>query len=147
MFQGELPRALPLFQQALAQLDRDILGLRSVISYNAAWSYYWPQVEAEQPTGLASENGAVRIQPNDLSTLMALGQQAGLKRRQGQYRQAITLLRQILHIAAESRTPGQLPITGLAHGELSHLLYEANELAAAEAHARQGIELGEQGAG
>jgi LuxR family maltose regulon positive regulatory protein len=137
LFQGDPSRALPLFQQALEQLDRDILGLRSVLSHNLALNYYQPQ------------NGAAHDTPplDHLGTLMELGHQAGLKRRHGQYRQSIVLLRRIVHMAAELIAPGQLPIMGLAHGELSHLLYEANELDAAEAHARQGIELGRQGAG
>jgi LuxR family maltose regulon positive regulatory protein len=147
LFRGEMSRALPLFRQALAQLDRDILGLRSVMGHNLALNYFWPQGAGEQDTALAAEFGAPSPQPDALSTLMALGQRAGLKRRQGQYRQSIALLRQILHMAAESARPAPLPIIGLAHGELSHLLYEANELAAAEAHAHQGIELGAQGAG
>src|SRR5262245_29904000 len=78
---------------------------------------------------------------------MTLGRQAELKVIQGQYRQAIALYQRILQVAAESEKPGQWVMSGVAHAELGLLLYEANELAAAEAHARQGLKLGQQGAG
>jgi len=89
----------------------------------------------------------VGLYGHEPTTLLALSQQAELKRIQGQYRQAILLFRQLLQLATEAQQPGQWLTTGLAHGMLGFLLYEANELAEAELHARQGIKLGQQGVG
>jgi LuxR family maltose regulon positive regulatory protein len=146
LFRDNFPRAVALSQQALAQLGRDILGLRSVIGNHFAL-HYWVRQAGAQVTPPQAGFGAAGDHQHDPADLIVLSQQAELKRIQGQYRQAILLFQRLLHLATEAAQPDQWLTTGLAHGMLSYLLYEANELVAAEAHAQQAIKLGQQGAG
>lgn len=140
LLRGEIRQAIELSQQALAQLDQDKLGLRRVIDHTLA-KHRWLYEEAEKAGPLPAASW------NDPTDLMTWGHQAELNVTQGQYRQAIVLYQRMLQVATESEKPGDWLMSGVAHSELGLLLYEANELTAAETHARQGLKLGQQGAG
>jgi LuxR family maltose regulon positive regulatory protein len=146
IFQGEVRRGARLSQQVLALLDRDFMGLRSIISHSFG-RYHWLHDEVMQTnTQLAtSERGSSTKE--EQATLTQLSQLAELKEMQGNFRQAIALFRRMLQVAAEGEQPGRWLMTALAHSELGIWLYEANELAEAEIHARQAIKLGEEGIG
>jgi ATP/maltotriose-dependent transcriptional regulator MalT len=72
---------------------------------------------------------------------------AELKRMQGQEPASFFTLSTASATNGEKESLALSPIAGLAHTEVGHLLYEWNDLAGAEAHLRQGIKLGNQGAG
>jgi LuxR family maltose regulon positive regulatory protein len=146
VIKGDLPRAIALSQQALAYLGEDGGGPRGVILHNLALAY-GISGEAEKARGLLAKLGAAAPDNNDPAALMALNAMAELKRMQGQNRQAFSLYQQFLQQTAEKEGMALSPIAGLAHTEVGHLLYEWNDLAGAEAHLRQGIKLGNQGAG
>jgi LuxR family maltose regulon positive regulatory protein len=146
LLRGETRQAIELSQQALAQLGHDKLGLRSVIAHTLA-KHRWLHREAEKAGPLPANSGETTTSSKGSADLTTLGHRAELKVTQGQYRQAIAIYQRILQVAAASEKPGEWLMSGVAHSELGLLLYEANELAAAETHARQGLKLGQQGAG
>ncbi len=146
LIKGDLPRAIALSQQALTYLMADEVGPPGVILGNLALAY-WMNGEPEKAQGILSKLGAEGPSNSSPAALIALSHMAELKRMQGQDRHAFSLYQQLLQLTAEKEPLALSPIAGLAHTEVGHLLYEWNDLAGAEAHLRQGIKLGNQGAG
>jgi LuxR family maltose regulon positive regulatory protein len=144
LIKGDFPRAMELSQQALAHLAEADLTLRGVIAENLA-PIYWLKGEPERAHQLLAQFGAHSQQPC-LVTLLVLSGTAELKWFQGQYQQAFALYQRFLQEAvALQEVDALIPVRKTAHTVLGYILYEWNELAAAEAHLRQGIELGNQG--
>ncbi|GIK39986.1 MAG: LuxR family transcriptional regulator [Chloroflexota bacterium] len=145
LIKGDVPRALELSQQALAQLAEADVTLRGVIAENLA-PIYWLKGEPERAHQLLAQFGAFIPNSHALASELVLSGTAELKWFQGQYRQAFVLYQRFLQEAAALQDLGALiPVMGTAHTVLGYILYEWNELAEAEAHLRQGIELGNQG--
>jgi len=146
LVKGDIPRVIELSQQALARLSPDEFGPRSICAQNLALAY-WMSGETERANQVLIDFGTVVPHNNEMAALITLNNMAELKRMQGQHRQAFALYRQLLQLVAEKESPGLSPLAGTAHTEVGHLLYEWNDLPAAEFHLRRGIELGNQGAG
>ncbi len=146
LIKGDLPGAIALSQQALAHWEKDEEGPRGIIAHNLALAY-WMNGEVEKANAILADLDPVVSHSNDPANLIALNNMAELKRMQGQDRQALALYQQLLQLTAEQENLGLSPLAGSAHVEVGHLLYEWNDLEGAEAHLRQGIKLGNQGAG
>ncbi len=145
LIKGDVPRAMELSQQALAQLAEADVTLRGIIAENLA-PIYWLKGEPERARQLLAQFGAFTPNSHALVTELVLSGRAELKWFQGRYRQAFALYQRFLQEAVALQDLGALiPVMGTAHAVLGYILYEWNELAAAEAHLRQGIELGNQG--
>jgi LuxR family maltose regulon positive regulatory protein len=145
LIKGDVPRAMELSQQALAQLAEADVTLRGIIAENLA-PVYWLKGEPERAHQLLAQFDAFTPNSHALVTELVLSGTAELKWFQGQYRQAFVLYQRFLQEAVALQDLGALiPMMGTAHTVLGYILYEWNELAAAEAHLRQGIELGNQG--
>jgi LuxR family maltose regulon positive regulatory protein len=145
LIKGDVPRALELSQQALAQLAEADVTLRGIIAENLA-PIYWLKGEPERAHQLLAQFDAFTPNSHALVTELVLSGTAELKWFQGQYRQAFVLYQRFLQEAVALQDLGALiPMMGTAHTVLGYILYEWNELAEAEAHLRQGIELGNQG--
>ncbi len=145
LLKGDLPGAIQLSQQALAFLgEEDKAGPRSIVIHDLAIAY-WISGEPEKANRLLADFGAAAPYDDDPATIVALRNMAELKRMQGQRRQAFSLYQQLLQLMAEKENLGLSPIAWFAHTEMGHLLYEWNDLVAAEAHLRHGISLGSQG--
>ncbi|MEW5961663.1 MAG: hypothetical protein AB1801_28430, partial [Chloroflexota bacterium] len=144
---GDFPRVIELSQQALAHLAETDLTLRGLITQNLA-SVYWIKGEPERAHQLLAQLDTFAPNSRDLPvTMLTLNSMAELKWLQGQYRQAFALHQRFLQEAEAQELAILAPMMGAAHTGLGSILYEWNELAAAEAHLRQGIELGDQGMG
>ncbi|HXV44143.1 MAG TPA: LuxR C-terminal-related transcriptional regulator [Anaerolineae bacterium] len=145
LIKGDVPRAMELSQQALAQLAEADVTLRGIIAENLA-PIYWLKGEPERAHQLLAQFDAFTPNSHALVTELVLSGTAELKWFQGQYRQAFVLYQRFLQEAVALQDLGALiPLMGTAHTVLGYILYEWNDLAAAEAHLRQGIELGNQG--
>jgi LuxR family maltose regulon positive regulatory protein len=145
LIKGDVPRAMELSQQALAQLAEADVTLRGIIAENLA-PIYWLKGEPERAHQLLAQFDAFTPNSHALVTELVLSGTAELKWFQGQYRQAFVLYQRFLQEAVALQDLGALiPMMGTAHTVLGYILYEWNELAEAEAHLRQGIELGNQG--
>ncbi len=138
-------RMLALSQQALAHLAGADVALRGIMAENLA-PIYWINGEPERANQLLAQFGALTPNRHAPVTLLVLSGTAELKWFQGQYRQAFALYQRFLQEAVALQEVGALiPMMGTAHTVLGYILYEWNELAEAETHLRQGIELGNRG--
>ncbi len=147
LIKGDFPRMIELSQLALAHLAETDLTLRGFITQNLA-SVYWIKGEPERAHQLFAQLDSLIPDSHDLlATVLFLNNMAEMKSLQGQYRQAFPLYQRSLHEAAAQEVVVWTPIVGAAHTGLGSILYEWNDLAAAEAHLRQGIKLGDQGMG
>ena len=72
---------------------------------------------------------------------------AELHKLKGDSRQAALLYRRVIEMATADHLSHLPMIVGMAHAELSQLLYQWNKLDEALDHARQGVAMGQQGAG
>lgn len=145
LIKGDVPRAMALSQQALAQLAEADVTLRGVVAENLA-PIYWLKGEPERAHQLLAQFGALTPNRQTPVTMLVLSGTAELIWFQGQYRQAFALYQRFLQEAVALQDVGALTLVrGTAHTVLGYILYEWNELAAAEAHLRQGIELGNRG--
>lgn len=146
LIKGQFAQMIELSQQALACLSQSNLPLRRIISQNLA-SVYWIKGEPERAHQLLAQFSIITPNSHDPATALALSNMAELKWLQGQYRQAFTLYQRFLQEAAAQGLTVLAPLVGAAFTGLGSILYEWNDLAAAEDHLRQGIDLGNQGMG
>lgn len=146
LIKGQFTQMIELSQQALACLSQSNLPLRRIINQNLA-SVYWIKGEPERAYQLLAQFSAPTPNSHDPATALALINMAELKWLQGQYGQAFALYQRFLQEVAAQGLTALAPIIGAAHTGLGSILYEWNDLAAAEDHLRRGIELGNQGMG
>jgi LuxR family maltose regulon positive regulatory protein len=143
-FQENLPRAIALAQQALAELPPEDLRRRGEVMVRLGIAYAW--------SGAALAAGEAHAEAVRLSTaagdtnttLQAMVNLAAAQAMRGRLREAVAINRQALQLAVEQGV-AQFPITGFIHCELAIMLYEWNELEQAIAHLQAAIELSERG--
>ena len=134
---GDDRRTIGLSQRALSLLPPDDLAGRSVVAVNlgiAQWNS-GHLTEAEQ--ALTAADHAAQQSGNVYARLMALGFLGLIQAAWGKPHRAAELFRQAIEVGE------QLPPVALVHNELGALLYEWDDLAAAD-HLQQGIELGQR---
>lgn len=137
-------RMMALSQQAFAHFAEADVTLRGIMAENLA-PIFWLNGEPERAHQLLAQFSALTPNRHAPATLLVLSGTAELKWFQGQYRQAFVLYQRFLQEAVALQDLGALiSMMGTAHTVLGYILYEWNDLAEAEAHLRQGIELGNQ---
>jgi len=142
LVKGDVTRVIELSEQALTCLTENVLEVRGIIVQNLAMAY-WIKGDVEAANRLLGEIRLNVVADDSPNTLISLSSVAELKRLQGDCRQAFSLYWRILQLTESKQDIGVgiALIVGVAHAELGYLLYEWNELDAAEQHLRRGIEL------
>ena len=141
---GDVTRAVELSHRALEILPDDHVLLRSVVALNLG-SAYWIRGDVAAASRASSEAASLSQEAGNVYiTLVALRGLALVQAAQGRLREAAETYRRAQRLAAE-RGEKFLPAAGYAHVGMGELLYEWNDLEAAERHLREGIELGERG--
>lgn len=132
---GDGRRAVELSQQALALLPQDDFAARSVVAANLGMAYWYAGHLAEAERVLTEALEAARRSGNSYAGGGAQFFLAKVEAARGRLQRAVDLNREVIEQG------GHMPVVGVAHADLARLLYERDDLAAAEGQVRQGLEL------
>ncbi len=142
-FSGDPTGAVDHARRALSLLPEDNLNPRPFAALCLAEAYRAAD-EPEAATAAFAETARLgRAAGHDYIALAAMGTLAHLRMAQGRLREADVLLRQALEFAVE-RGAELLPAVGRVRIGLGELLYERDELEAAERELALGTELAER---
>jgi LuxR family maltose regulon positive regulatory protein len=143
-WQGDLPGAIELSNEALKHLDEDDQQLRSVLETNLGDICVTRGELAAARQHLNRSLIAGQAAGNFFCALGAVSRLAELETIQGRLNEAAKTYRQAIRLGAEWGSGQPLPGTGRAHVGLAQVLYEWNDLDGAARHLTPGIQLGEQ---
>jgi LuxR family maltose regulon positive regulatory protein len=132
---GDGRRAVELSRQALALLPQDDFTSRSVVAANLGMAYWYAGHLAEAEQVLTEAREAARRSGNSYAGGGAQFFLAKVQAARGRLQRAVDLNREVIEQG------GHMPVVGVAHADLARLLYERDDLAAAEGQVRQGLEL------
>ena len=136
--QGQVARATELARLALDLLAEDDLVVRSVVAFTLAGICL---LRGDLPGAAQAFADAAQMGQaagNLHLAVPATAHMAALEVQQGRLHQAFATYERALRLA------GRLPVAAQAHSGLGELLYEWNDLAAAERHLTQSLELDER---
>ena len=141
---SDIPQVIELAQRALALLEEeDPHGLRGAALSNLASA----QMDiGDIPAATRTLRELARLGQaggHPISAVSALSNLAWLEHLQGKAREAIALCQQALGLCVDARG-NPLPLAGQARVALGLIYYDLNELAHAQEHLVQGLELGRQ---
>ncbi len=134
----DAPRTIALSQRALALLPPQDANARSVInaSLGVAYVYEGDLARAAEVWAAAAEDG--RRSANYYASALALTFLGQLHAAYGWLHESADLHRQAIQLGDKEDA---LPVAARAHVNLAALLYEWNDLAAAETHLQQALKL------
>lgn len=137
----DVATTIAVAQRALANLPADEHFLRGAVALNLGDAYCHLQENSRAEQAFAEAVALTAHLPNLTPHLAALGSQAGLYARQGNLHQAAAILREAIAVgeAWGKATAEAHPATGKVYGLYAGILYEWDQLDAAEAAARQAI--------
>jgi len=141
--QGDIPSSIQYLRQAVTDLAPDNLMVRATVNLNLGFNYLL--------TGqLALAEGALQAARTDAEAsgavyvrLIAMAVQANTYVAQGKLDQAHRLFEAAIAAGLAENRGQPFPPAGYAYAGLGQLLYERNDLEAAESHLSQAVELGE----
>lgn len=144
--------AVELSRRALELLPEENFVLRALMALSLGTAIFWalgePVSAAQTLTKavrLARASGDHYLVLSAVSTLGFTQEMRGqLHRAAETYRQALQLATPSSQLEEDRGCKHAPPFAGLAHLGLAELLYEWNDLAGAERHARLGIDMGER---
>ena len=140
--QGNLPRAIALSEQALELLPAQQSFLRASVAATLGTIYV---AQGNMAAGISAYTLAreISLAAGNMSAVMgSLSSQGYLHLLQGHVSVAAATFQQAVNIATSQQpTP---PLACLAYVGMGKVCYEWNELEAAAAHLRRGLELGQQ---
>ncbi len=147
-FRRDFPGAIELYRQALAHLPADNLFLRGAVALSLGVAYTWSGDMVNASQVLAEAITTNRATSNHHAALIAMSNLGQVQVEQSHLRQAAERYRQALEFANKQATAvgrPPLPAVGAAYVGLGSLLYERNDLEAAQHHLLEGVRFAEQG--
>jgi LuxR family maltose regulon positive regulatory protein len=140
---GDILSSIEYLRQAVTDLAPDNLLVRSTVNLNLGFNYLL--------TGqLALADGALRTARTDAEasgavyvSLITMAVQANTYLAQARLKQARRLFEEAIAAGLAQNRGQPYPPAGYAYAGLGQLLYERNDLEAAEGHLSQAVELGE----
>lgn len=139
---GDLAATARYAREALASLPADD-SIRGDVALNLGFAALGEGDLAGAERAYAESERASRRAGNERTTLLAVRYRAALELARGRLRRATQILREALDDLA--RREALPPAAGLLYVGLGEILYEQNDLAAAEEHLRLGLALGQRG--
>jgi LuxR family maltose regulon positive regulatory protein len=133
---GDDRLTIELSKRALGLLPEDDYAARSVVAINQGIAHWNSGRLEEAERALREAERAGQRSGNHYARLVALGFLGVIQATWGKLHLAAERYEQAIHSGQ------QLPPVALAHNELAALLYEWNDLQAAEDHLQRGMELG-----
>jgi LuxR family maltose regulon positive regulatory protein len=138
-----LPEAIHWAEQALADLPLTDQRTRSTVIFLLGIAHLWrgqPEQAQEaylEAVRLGVQSGAIQI------TIYALAAETQLWQRWGVWRRALASVQRAFDYAREMGVQ-ETPILASSYVHMGEILYELNDLPAAEAHLRKGLALAQQ---
>jgi LuxR family maltose regulon positive regulatory protein len=144
LYRGDLPRSVELSRRALGLVAQDDLFVRGAIAFCSGRAHLMggDVVDASHTFAKAAE--IAKKAGNRLLAVFAMANLAHAQEARGRLREAYETSLRTLELAT-GRDGRPLPLAAVAHYWLGALLYERNDLEAAERHLGQCIELGQRG--
>ena len=136
---GDAARAVSCDRQAMAHLTEEDWLLRSQVAWNLAVADWLRGRLKEAEHGLAEVVAERSMTGESYFTLRAACDLGQVQQAQGRLGAALRTYQQGLEMGSEA--DHQLPPAGMAHVALAEVLYERDELAAAQEHAARGVAL------
>jgi len=133
---GDDIRTIKLSQRALSLLPQENLSGRSIVALNLGIAHWSSGHLTEAERALREAEHAARRSRNDYARLTALGFLGTVQAAQGRLHEGAEWLREAIRVGGGS------PPTALARDTLGALLYEWDDLEAAEKQLERGMELG-----
>ncbi|MDY6877471.1 MAG: LuxR C-terminal-related transcriptional regulator [Chloroflexota bacterium] len=145
--QGDPVLSIELAQQAIEQVPEDNLFVRGVLHTSLGGSFKDIGDVARASQSYAEAIPICQAAGNIVAAMLAIHHLVRLLVMQGQLEQAAEVCRQVLKSAGGSGVQGarRMPASGIVCVSLASVLYEWNELEAAEAYLCEGIELSKPG--
>jgi LuxR family maltose regulon positive regulatory protein len=135
-------RAIELAGEALTRLPEDEGVVRSVVAYTIG-GVHFASGDLEEALRSFTEAGRMGLEAGNIHlAVSAIGQQAAIQALHGRLRQAAGTYQRALRLAGEYGGP-RSPAAGQAYSGLGALLYEWNDLDAAERHLHDALEQAE----
>ncbi len=139
---GDLAATARYAREALGALPEDD-PLRGDVALNLGFAALGEGDMAGAERAYAESERASRRAGNERTALLAVRYRAALELARGHLRRATQILREALDELADREVLP--PAAGLLYVGLGEILYEQNDLAAAEEHLRLGLALGQRG--
>ncbi len=145
--QGEPMRGNEIAQQVLNLLPEDRRSERGILLLTLAAHFRDVGDIAQASQSYADAVTLLLAAENIMAAIMAVEQLVRLLVMQGKLVQAVEVCQEMLDASAEFSAPEQLRAlsSDMARANMSHVLYERNELADAEVYVRQGIKQAKRG--
>jgi LuxR family maltose regulon positive regulatory protein len=141
--QGDIPSSIEYLRQAVADLAPDNLWVRSSVNLNLGFNYLLTGQLARAEGALQAARADAEASGAAYVRLIAIAVQANTYLAQGKLSQAGRLFEEAIAAGLDQNRGQPYPPAGYAYAGLGQLLYERNELEAAEGHLAQAVELGE----
>ena len=133
---GDAAQVVELAQRALELLDEENLVVRSVVAFTLGGAYLFGADWAAATAAFSEAIDMGQAGANVHLAVSAAAQLAMLEVEQGRLHKAFETSQRMLAMAENS------PVAAQAHSGLGELLYEWNDLEAAEHHLTRSVELG-----
>ncbi len=145
--QGEPMRSTEVAQQVLNLLPDDRRSERGILLLTLAVNFRDVGDIAQASQSYADAVTLLLAAENIMAAIMAVEQLVRLLVIQGKLVQAVEVCQEMLDASTEFSAPEQLRIlsSDMARANMSHVLYERNELADAEEYVRRGIKQAKRG--
>ena len=145
--QGEPMRSTEVAQQVLNLLPDDRRSERGILLLTLAVNFRDVGDIAQASQSYADAVTLLLAAENIMAAIMAVEQLVRLLVMQGKLVQAVEVCQEMLDASAEFSAPEQLRAlsSDMARANMSHVLYERNELADAEVYVRRGIKQAKRG--
>ena len=143
--QGDIPHTIHLCNEAFEHLPDGEQMARSVITCNLGIAYWMMGELATASHYLDQAITLGQAMDNYYIALIATACKAEIQAKQWYLHQAAETNRHALKLGTHWGGGEPLPATSFAYISLARVLYQWNDLAAAEQHLMRGIELGKQG--
>lgn len=145
--EGRPMRSTEVAQQVLKLLPDDRRSERGILLLTLAVNFRDVGDIAQASRSYADAVTLLLAGENIMAAIMAVEQLVRLLVMQGKLVQAVEVCQEMLDASAEFGASEQLRVlcSDMARANLSHVLYERNELADAETYVRQGIEQAKRG--
>jgi LuxR family maltose regulon positive regulatory protein len=140
---GDVPASIEYLRQAVADLAPDNLWVRSTVNLNLGFNYLLTGQLARAEGALQAARADAEASGAAYVRLIAMAIQANTYLAQGRLKQARRLFEEAIAAGLAQNRGRPYPPAGYAYAGLGQLLYELDDMEAAESHLSQAIELGE----
>lgn len=141
--QGNIPLSIRYLRQSIGNLEADDLIVRCSVNLNLGYNYsILGQLELAEQALMAAQSDGQAVNAVYL-TMLAIATRGFVWVAQGKLRRAIPLYQEAIEYGLAQNRGQPFPPAGYAYAGLGQVLYEQNDLDAAEQSLTQAVDFGE----